>query len=194
MTIVEVHAMRRVLALVALVTAGFGVVLALSAPAGAGGGGGCHEMTDGAGDAVELVGSCFTPSVLRVATGTEVTWTNQDPVDHVVVGTGWSLDRTLGADESGSHRFDEAGTYPYTCHLHPGMNGVVLVGDRTAAGASPSATDDGRDVAELAGARTASSGDDGGTSPIGAGAIGAIAGLTVGAVGARIWPGRLGAR
>lgn len=181
--------MRRVLALVALVTAGFGVGVGLAAPAAAGGGGGCHEMTEGAGDAVELVDFCFTPSVLRVAPGTEATWTNQDLVEHVVVGTGWSLDSMLGAGDSGSHRFDDAGTYPYTCYLHPGMNGVVLVGD--AAGASSSASDDGNEVAELAGAaRAASSGDDGGTSPMGAGAVGAVAGLTAGAVGARVWPRR----
>ncbi len=180
--------MRRLLALVSLTLAGCAVGVGFAAQAGAGGGG-CHEMTEGSGDAVELVGFCFTPSVLRVTPGTEVSWTNEDQVDHVVTGTGWGLDATLGAGDSGTHRFPEAGTYPYTCYLHPGMNGVVLVGDETSAFPRSMSDDrDGMTGVALESAPIASTGDD--TSPVGAGAVGAVAGLAAGVVGTRLWSRR----
>lgn len=172
--------MRRGIAALSLATAGFGLGMA---PAAAGGGGGCYEMTEGTGTAVELIDMCFTPSVLRVAPGTEVTWSNEDLMDHVVTGTGWGLDAMLAPGDRGSHRFVEAGAYPYTCHLHPGMNGVVLVGDAPAA---PAATVDVSDAAPVADTDPSA----GGTSPLGAGAVGAAAGLAAGVAGARAWPRR----
>lgn len=183
--------MRRLFALVSLTLSAFAVGVGVAAQAGAGGGGGCQEMTEGSGDAVELVGFCFTPSVLRVMPGTEVSWTNEDQVDHVVTGTGWGLDANLGAGDSGTHRFDEAGTYPYTCYLHPGMNGVVLVGDEASASLR-SVSDDQDGMAGVAldsSAPIARTGGD--ASPIGAGAIGALAGLAGGVVGSHLWSRRL---
>jgi hypothetical protein len=50
----------------------------------------------------------------------------------VVVGVGWGAGTQLASGDSTSHRFDEEGAFPYTCNLHPGMNGVVLVGDTEA--------------------------------------------------------------
>lgn len=184
--------MRRVLVLVALTTAGAagGLAWAGSAAAGGGGGGGgCHEMTEGSGSAVDLAGFCFAPSLLRVAPGTEVTWTNRDPADHVVAGTGWVLQTTLAAGATGAHRFDDPGIYPYTCYLHPGMNGVVLVGEDAGA-ADPAAGPDDAALTEPIVAVGAGEADGDGTQPLAAAAVGAGAGLAAGLLGARRWPRR----
>ena len=118
--------MRYVLGVCTLVVAGAWIVGA--APVAAGGGG-CHQQTEGAGSTVQMEGFCFTPTVLRVDPGTTVTWENADPVEHVVTGTGWAAMDALAPGEEASHTFDSPGAYAYACYLHPGMNGVVLVGN-----------------------------------------------------------------
>lgn len=117
--------MRRILHLVTLAV---GVLVVLAPPAAAGGG--CHsEQTEGTGTTIEMKGMCFTPTALHVEPGTEVEFVNRDPVAHVVVGVDWGEWKELGNGDTTTHRFDEEGAFPYTCNLHPGMNGVVLVGD-----------------------------------------------------------------
>src|SRR5687768_5418921 len=120
--------MRRILPVLVLAM-GTLVVTAPSSSAG----GGCHgAQTEGTGTTVEMTGMCFTPTVLHVDPGTEVEWINRDPLAHVVIGVGWGDWQELGNGDAVTHRFDEAGTFPYTCNLHPGMNGVVVVGDAPA--------------------------------------------------------------
>lgn len=117
--------MRRLLCATSLT----GMLLVLAAaPSSAGGG--CHgNQTEGTGDTVEMKARCFTPTVLHVDPGTEVEFVNRDSMAHVVVGVGWGGWTELGTGDTTTHRFDEAGAFPYTCNLHSGMNGVVLVGD-----------------------------------------------------------------
>ena len=76
-------------------------------------------------------GLCFGPTVLYVLPGTRVTWTNQDPVLHTVTGLGfrWGSGDSLGQGNSISYRFTAPGVYPYSCIIHPGMVGAVVVGD-----------------------------------------------------------------
>jgi hypothetical protein len=59
---------------------------------------------------------------------------NKDGAPHNVTGTGWASPE-LQQGDSFTYTFDAAGIYPYACSLHPGMNGVVIVG--AAAGAPP---------------------------------------------------------
>src|SRR5918999_5633531 len=96
-------------------------------------GGGCHSAGPEfaratAGTAVEMEGMCFLPGVLAVDPGATVRFTNSDEVAHVVVGTGWGTTSPIAWNETVEHRFPEAGTYPYSCYLHPGMNGAIVVG------------------------------------------------------------------
>lgn len=106
------------------------------------GGGGCHSgsFTEGMGTTVEIVDGCFTPTVLRVEPGTTVTFSNPHLVAHDVVGVTavWGPGSELPPGTSVTRRFDRSGTYPYSCTLHPGMNGVVVVGDGTGLGRSVS--------------------------------------------------------
>jgi hypothetical protein len=75
-----------------------------------------------------MEGMCFLPGVLAVEPGATVRFTNYDHVAHVVVGTGWGTTAPLAAGEAAEHRFTQTGTYAYSCYLHPGMNGAIVVG------------------------------------------------------------------
>ncbi len=67
----------------------------------------------------------FTPSVVQVEPGTEVTWTFASRTAHnVVFEDVASPTHTTGA---WSRTFDEPGSYPYLCSLHDGMEGRVEV-------------------------------------------------------------------
>jgi plastocyanin len=68
----------------------------------------------------------FQPPAIEVKPGTEVTWRFVDgSVPHNVKGDGFAS----GTRSSGSfsHRFEQAGEYRYTCTLHAGMAGRVVV-------------------------------------------------------------------
>lgn len=114
-----------------------GVVLTASATlpliaGSASAGGGCHRpTTEGSSQVVSLVNACFDQTITRVPVGTRVTWVNKDPLAHVVVGQGfhWGTEAQLQQGDRFSTIFRVAGIHPYTCWLHPGMNGAVVVGD-----------------------------------------------------------------
>lgn len=129
--------MRRILLVACL---SLGPVLLASAPALAGGGG-CAEVTSGHSAAVDLKGLCIFPTLVRVPSGGgEVTFTNYDEVNHVVVGAGyaWGSDGIMHQGDSFTAQFTRDGVYPFQCYLHPGMSGAVLVGDANARGAATS--------------------------------------------------------
>lgn len=97
-------------------------------------GGGClHGVppSDGTGDTVRMIGNCFEATVLHVDPGTKVTWVNDDKYNHTVTGVGgtWGDFEALEWGDTVSHRFDGNGVYVYSCIIHPGMVGAVVVGD-----------------------------------------------------------------
>jgi plastocyanin len=68
----------------------------------------------------------FLPPAIEVAPGTEVTWRFVDgSVPHNVKGDGFVSETQ--ARGSFSHRFEQAGEFRYTCTLHAGMDGRVVV-------------------------------------------------------------------
>ena len=70
----------------------------------------------------------FRPQTLTVAVGTTVTWTNRDDIPHTVVSdNGVFKSKARDTDEKFSYTFDQAGTYPYHCSIHPKMTGQVVV-------------------------------------------------------------------
>ena len=131
---------RRLRVLVPLLAVLAATVLA-AAPASAGGG--CHTpATEGRGSAVALVDLCFTPTVLRVEPGATVRFVNRDPIGHPLSrpGGAWGWDGGVGGRTT--VRLDQAGTYPFFCYVHPGMVGVVVVGDGRGRGAQVVQVDD----------------------------------------------------
>jgi plastocyanin len=70
----------------------------------------------------------FMPTPLTVKAGSTVTWTNQDDDVHTVVSdTGAFKSGAMDTNDSYSFKFDEPGTYHFTCSLHPRMVGTIVV-------------------------------------------------------------------
>ena len=109
-----------------------GALLVIGGRPALAGGGGCFEPdTQAAGTTVTLTQRCFSPTVLYLQPGGTVTWKNEDGLRHVVAGSlnTWGSPVTLEAGQATTHPFATAGIFPYSCPLHYGMNGVVIVGD-----------------------------------------------------------------
>ena len=69
----------------------------------------------------------FDPKVVEVASGSTVTWTNDDNFTHTVQ-VDEQVDHEVGRGESVSITFDRAGAYHYVCTLHRrDMDGEVIV-------------------------------------------------------------------
>jgi plastocyanin len=120
-----------IVALLAVVAA---ATVVTAAPASAGSG--CHRRpTEGRGGTLALTELCFSPTVLRVEPGAEVTVVNRDTIAHPLSrpGGAWYWDGESDTRTTG--RLDRPGIYPFFCYAHPGMVGVVVVGDGQGAGA-----------------------------------------------------------
>jgi plastocyanin len=132
--------MRR---LTALAITALAAALAITSNSPANAGGGCHSevFNDEATTQVQLTRNCFSPTVVRVAEGDTVTFTNSDPDIHTVTGVvnTWGDDKNIRAGEFVTYQFDESGVFPYFCYLHPSMVGAVVVGDGSAATTDPRA-------------------------------------------------------
>jgi len=86
----------------------------------------------------------YDPPVIAITVGDSITWTNDDREGHTVTsgegsgrfgwmsnnfGTpdgGFDSDR-FNPGESWNHKFENSGTFPYFCIIHPWMEGVVIV-------------------------------------------------------------------
>ena len=80
----------------------------------------------------------FNPSVVSIAVGDTVTWTNNDTITHTVtsdvLGKFDSMDIPPGG--SFSQTFTTAGTFGYHCSIHTYMMGTVNVGGATTSSAT----------------------------------------------------------
>ena len=77
----------------------------------------------------------YDPSPVTIKPGTSVTWTNNDSTLHTVSSglpeqgaVGTLFDSSLTAPgKTFTHAFDKAGSFDYSCTLHPFMRGQVVV-------------------------------------------------------------------
>ena len=75
----------------------------------------------------------FKPTPTEVKAGTQVTWTNNDDIQHTVTsGTLESRDARFNSTLAGkgatfSITFSQPGTYPYFCDRHQSMRGEIRV-------------------------------------------------------------------
>ncbi|MGH8502130.1 MAG: plastocyanin/azurin family copper-binding protein [Gammaproteobacteria bacterium] len=70
----------------------------------------------------------FSPLRVKVSTGTTVLWTNRDGVDHdVTFPEGDVASPLVGQGGEIAVVFREPGEYRYYCHVHPFMQGTVIV-------------------------------------------------------------------
>ena len=75
--------------------------------------------------------STFNPSSVTIAAGGTVTWNFAPTPPHNVMFTSSNVPPggDIGTTQNTSvpRTFPNPGSYPYTCNLHPGMNGTVIV-------------------------------------------------------------------
>jgi plastocyanin len=77
---------------------------------------------------ITIKGFMFSPVPLTVRVGTTVTWTNLDQEPHTAVSdTGLFRSGAMDTNDSFSFKFDNPGTYRFTCSIHPRMVGTVIV-------------------------------------------------------------------
>ena len=82
----------------------------------------------------EATNECYIPYEVTIDVGGVVTWTNDDSAAHTVTA-GSAADGPSGVFDSSlfmagtsfEHKFEEVGTYPYFCMVHPWMEGIVVV-------------------------------------------------------------------
>jgi plastocyanin len=74
---------------------------------------------------VEMSGLRFEPRVIEVPSGTTVTWRFTDGLPHNITSDLFSSDDQRAG--TFTHTFQQPGTYRYSCTLHPGMDGRVVV-------------------------------------------------------------------
>lgn len=79
------------------------------------------------GTAATIVDFAFNPTPANAAVGSTVTWTNQDSAPHTVTFSGGPDCGTLNNGGTASATFSEAGTFDYSCTIHPTMRGQVVV-------------------------------------------------------------------
>ena len=120
------------------------IVLALSCAAFAGGCGGSEEtpsqsaektpapaeatVADGA-VRVAMKDFKFVPEDVEVEAGQTITWVNEDTAQHDAVADEGEGPRSelFNQGESYSWTAETAGTIPYVCTVHPGMEGTITV-------------------------------------------------------------------
>ncbi len=92
-------------------------------------GAGASGDDDGGGDNVVILRDiAFKPKTISVRPGTTVTWRFQDKgIPHNVVAEDGSFKSETTDTGTFRHRFESAGSFPYTCTVHPGMDATVVV-------------------------------------------------------------------
>jgi plastocyanin len=90
---------------------------------------------------VVIANLAFDPPAITVPTGTTVAWTNDDALPHTVTSTDGVFDSGI-LDPGGSFAFtfNEPGSFPYVCQLHPQMQGTVTAEGEAVAAAPASDT------------------------------------------------------
>ena len=142
-----IHRLRTLLAIGGLI----GLALAV-APAAVFAGDPCYHgytippPTSEATSTVTLEPCAFVPTTARGAPGTTVTFANVSDMPHLVTGANGSWgdrDAEIVANASRTVTFDRPGIYAFSCALHRGMTGVIVVGDpdmSDVAAAAPTST------------------------------------------------------
>jgi amicyanin len=91
---------------------------------------------------VTIADFSFSPASITVKVGDTVTWVNNGPTPHSATANDGSFNTgILKAGQSGSHTFNQAGTFSYFCQPHPFMKATVVVqAAQTGGGGSSGAT------------------------------------------------------
>jgi plastocyanin len=80
-------------------------------------------------NSVSVVDNDFEPRRLRVPVGASVTWSFDGDLPHNVTAEDGEFESDTVTSGEFTWTFEAAGDYAYTCTVHPGMDGEILVGD-----------------------------------------------------------------
>ena len=75
---------------------------------------------------VNIQNFAFNPRTSTIKKGSTVTWTNNDSVTHQIKSDTFNS-TPLSTGQSFSFTFTTAGTYAYSCAIHPSMTGQIIV-------------------------------------------------------------------
>jgi len=79
---------------------------------------------------ITIVKNSFRPANMTVKVGSTVRWVNADDHPHRIEFMDKEFSTStylLGSSQSASQRFLRAGTYDYSCTIHPYMQGTITV-------------------------------------------------------------------
>jgi plastocyanin len=89
---------------------------------------GCTSNTSSSGNTVTIQNLAFNPTTLNVQVGKTVTWINKDSTTHRVVSDIGLFDSgNLTNGMSYKYTFNQTGSFPYHCSIHPSMTGTIVV-------------------------------------------------------------------
>ena len=75
---------------------------------------------------ISIQNLAFNPQTLTIKAGTEVMWTNNDSVTHSIKSS--TINSVpLNAGDTIKYTFKTAGTFNYTCGIHPSMTGTIII-------------------------------------------------------------------
>jgi plastocyanin len=75
---------------------------------------------------VSMVNTSFSPQQVEVAVGGTLRFTNNDAVQHNATAASFATG-TMNPGQVREQTVGSAGTFSYSCTLHPGMTGSVIV-------------------------------------------------------------------
>ena len=76
---------------------------------------------------IRIKNFAFDPASITVKVGSTVRWVNQDSVPHRILFADGADSTILAPSQSWSRKIDKAGTFDYSCTIHPTMQGTVIV-------------------------------------------------------------------
>ena len=80
------------------------------------------------GVTIKAAGFAFNPTSVTVKKGQKVTWTNSDTAPHNVTSDDGTIQsKDFGQGQSFSFTPSQAGTFAYTCTIHPQMKATLIV-------------------------------------------------------------------
>lgn len=68
----------------------------------------------------------FSPEILTITAGTQVTWKNEDSATHSIKSETFNS-TILNQGDTFVFTFSEKGEFNYSCGLHPDMKGKIVV-------------------------------------------------------------------
>jgi len=86
-----------------------------------------QTTTSVSANTIPIKNFAFDPPSMTVKVGSTVRWVNQDSVPHRILFTDGADSTILAPMQSWSRKFDRAGTYDYSCTIHPTMQGTIIV-------------------------------------------------------------------